>query len=128
MERTARSRPRIAIVDDERPYAWAVAFALGDDYEVTPLPCARDLLGRIERGEEYDLILADVLMPEMGGFQMLGILRAVAPGQADRVFFVTSLDPTDVAVPQDLAARVSDKPLSVSELATLVAERLRQVA
>jgi two-component system, NtrC family, sensor kinase len=111
------------VVDDERSYAWAAAFVLGEVFDVTPLESARELLSAIAAGARYDLILADVVMPEMTGFQMLGVLQTVAPEQAERVCFLTALA-DNVVLPRDMAHRILGKPGDATRLTALVVDRL----
>jgi CheY-like chemotaxis protein len=118
-----RARPRIAVVDDERPYAWAAGFALGDDFDVVPMTSPRELVTAVERGEQFDLILSDVQMPEMGGVQLYRLIRLISPPQSERVFFVTGfLD--DALVPAELRGRLVEKPTTAENLVAFVRDKL----
>lgn len=67
---------RILIVDDEEDIQFVVSHLLGfNDYEVTLAPNGKERL-TIARQTKPDLIVSDVTMPIMGGFEMLKALRA----------------------------------------------------
>jgi CheY-like chemotaxis protein len=81
--------PKILIVDDEVTLARALQRSLGPGHDVVVLERAKEALARIEGGERFDVILADVMMPEMTGIDMYERLRQIAPDQAARVVFLT---------------------------------------
>jgi CheY-like chemotaxis protein len=82
-------RRKILIVDDEVTLARAIQRSLAPENDVVVLGRAKEALARIEGGEHFDVILADVMMPEMTGIDMYERLRQVAPNQATRVVFLT---------------------------------------
>jgi CheY-like chemotaxis protein len=82
-------RPKILIVDDEPLAATALARILGSDHEVTTLSSSRAALDLLDAGARYDAILCDVMMPELDGLALAKALEAKAPGQAERIVFMT---------------------------------------
>jgi CheY-like chemotaxis protein len=58
---------------------------------------AADALQRIRRGEVFDAILCDLLMPEMTGMDLKAALDEHAPAQARRMLFMTGGAFTDAA-------------------------------
>jgi CheY-like chemotaxis protein len=84
---TARSR--VLVVDDERLITKALQRALSLDHDVTTLGDARQALLRLQRGERFDLILCDLMMPQMTGMELHAELLRVAPDQAGRMVFLT---------------------------------------
>ena len=112
-------RPRIAVVDDEPAYGFAVALALAPDHEVAPFTEAAAFLDRVAAGERFYLVLADVFMPEMSGVRMLQVLRFVAPEQAERVYFLSG-HASELLPKNELAGRIFQKPTTPEELAELV--------
>ena len=123
LTRSSTPRPRIAVVDDERAYVCASMLVLGDEFDVVACEDASELLGRLHGGERFDLILADVNMPAMSGFQFFGRLRELDRSQADRVYFLTG-DPDARSIPRDLEWRVVGKPSMGDELRSFVVEKL----
>jgi len=87
----ARSGPRrrLLVVDDEELIGRAVRRVLGDECEVVVESSAGRALARVEEGERYDLILVDMMMPQMTGAGFHEALAAVDSRQARRVVFVT---------------------------------------
>lgn len=82
-------RPRVLVIDDERPLLRAVARLLADEYDVVSETDGASALGRIEAGEAFDAIVCDVIMPALDGAQFLERLRRKHPTRADDVVFMT---------------------------------------
>jgi PAS domain S-box-containing protein len=82
-------RGRILIVDDEPLVSQAIRRALQRDHEVMALTSAREAHARLTGGERFDLILCDIMMPEMSGIDLHEELARVAPALAERMVFMT---------------------------------------
>jgi CheY-like chemotaxis protein len=80
---------RVLVVDDEPRIGSAIARILGRSHSVTPVYTAMDALARLERGEEYDVILCDLSMPTMSGTDFYRSLETHAPRMMARVVFMT---------------------------------------
>ena len=80
---------KMLIVDDEPMILGALRRSFIADYHVTCVGDGRRALERIKRGERFDVILCDLMMPEMTGMELHAELTAVAPEQVERVVFVT---------------------------------------
>jgi len=77
---------RILLVDDEPAVGRALVALLDGDHDVVPVMRARDALDRLAAGERYDVILCDLMMPEVSGIE----LYASLPDDArDRIVFMT---------------------------------------
>ena len=61
---------KVLIVDDSIVQAAQLKSILDDDYDVTAVNTAADGLSQASSGE-YSLILLDVIMPDMDGFDLL---------------------------------------------------------
>ncbi|MBT0568798.1 diguanylate cyclase [Curvibacter sp. CHRR-16] len=82
---------RILIVDDTPANIQVVASALHEDYEVLIASSARKALELLKREHKPDLILLDVMMPDMDGYTLCGQLKQ-DPELADiPVIFITAL-------------------------------------
>jgi nitrogen-specific signal transduction histidine kinase len=82
-------RGRVLVVDDETIVATAVARTLSSDHDVeTESQCER-ALERIHRGERFDVILCDVMMPNFSGVDFYLELERIAPEQLDKIVFLT---------------------------------------
>jgi PAS domain S-box-containing protein len=82
-------RGRILIVDDEPMVSQAIRRALHREHEVMALTSAREAYTRLTGGEQYDLILCDLMMPEMSGMDLHDELARSVPAQAGRMVFLT---------------------------------------
>jgi CheY-like chemotaxis protein len=70
---------------------------LGADHHVTTVTSAREGLSRLNGGERFDLILCDLMMPEMTGMDLYDELKQSAPDQAEKLMFMSGGAFTDDA-------------------------------
>ena len=68
------SRSRIVLADDNADMRAYLARLLGTSYSVEAVANGRDALRAIQR-ERTDLVITDVMMPEMDGFELIRRLR-----------------------------------------------------
>ena len=68
-------RGRILAVDDEPMLCVVIEKILGGDHEVTTVTSAKEALRRLTSGERFDLILCDLMMPEMTGIELYAKLK-----------------------------------------------------
>ena len=72
--------PRILVVDDEQGVRDMLREAVGVfGYDVATADCGAEALERFLR-ESYDLVLTDLMMPGMSGWELSAQLRAADPG------------------------------------------------
>lgn len=121
----AASRTRkVLIVDDERDVGETLAQILaGAKHRVVSVRSARDALARMEH-EHYDVILADMRMPDLDGRALYQEITRRWPQQADRVVFVTG-DTLSAALSDfvsESGRRVIEKPFLPSDVRRVVAE------
>jgi putative two-component system response regulator len=83
--------PRILIVDDTPENLMILADALQDAYTVNAANNAISALKLIDKGISFDLILSDVMMPDMDGYQFLEELKKRPACYAVPVMFLTAL-------------------------------------
>jgi DNA-binding response OmpR family regulator len=83
------SKKKILIVDDEEDISKLVRLILEDEgYEVHAAPNGEEALDLL-REELYDLVLLDLLMPGMSGWDVLKQLRTNAKGNQTPVILLT---------------------------------------
>jgi CheY-like chemotaxis protein/anti-sigma regulatory factor (Ser/Thr protein kinase) len=115
-------RGRILVVDDEPMIGMAIRRTLQREHEVVVLTSAREAHARLTGGERFDVILCDVMMPEMSGMDLHQELESHAPELAERFVFLTGGAFTTNA--RAFLSRVSnhrlEKPFSSQELRGLV--------
>ena len=68
--------PRILLVDDEQAVQKLLAFPLHQEgYEVVPATTGQEALDRF-RESEFDLVVLDIMLPQVDGFEVCRQLRA----------------------------------------------------
>jgi CheY-like chemotaxis protein len=82
-------RLRVLVVDDERSIGTSLKILLRDDHDVEAVTRAADALERLSGGAAYDVILCDLMMPEMSGMAFYDAVHALWPALAPRVVFLT---------------------------------------
>jgi CheY-like chemotaxis protein/signal transduction histidine kinase len=119
-------RASILVIDDEEAVIRAIQRVLGARHRVTGYSRAADALKTIADGARYDLIISDLVMPEMTGMDFYEELERSAPEQAERVVFLTGGAFTTRA--REFLDRVEatclDKPFNPQALRELVKARL----
>ncbi|HEY8946224.1 MAG TPA: ATP-binding protein, partial [Polyangiaceae bacterium] len=82
-------RGRILVIDDEKLVGTTVRRALEKQHDVETTHSAENALSRLADGAVYDLILCDLIMPQMTGMDFYAALARVSPQQLPRVIFLT---------------------------------------
>jgi len=92
----AKARPTRALVVEDDPDQLAfICVALADpNWEVVEAANGRLALDRIQESRP-DVVVLDLMMPEMDGFELMATLQANADWQHIPVFVVTALDLTE---------------------------------
>ncbi|WP_170766388.1 response regulator [Ruegeria lacuscaerulensis] len=83
----------LLVEDDEATRTWLRGCLMNDGWRVTEGENGRIALSLIEE-ETPDLILLDLMMPEMDGFEFLEALRKVSEGENIPVVVITAADLT----------------------------------
>lgn len=116
---------RLLAVDDERMILKAYARILAD-HDLVTVTEGTEVLERLARGEHYDLILSDLMMPAMTGMDLYEQVLADHPEAAARFVFVSGGAATPRA--EDFLAVVPNvrlmKPFTADTLRELVQQRL----
>jgi CheY-like chemotaxis protein len=124
----ALRRGRILVVDDESMIALVVRRTLSADHDVTVSRHGREALERFNAGERFDVILCDLMMPEMTGMDLHAALLDAAPDQAQRMIFITGGAFTSRArafLDQVPNLRI-EKPFEAVSLRAIVNDRVNQ--
>ena len=126
---TMEQKGRIFIVEDERDIAEMVAFNLEKEgYKVFTAENGKDALAEI-KAEQPDLVLLDVMLPDVDGFEICKQLRAYAPTKKVPIIFVSAKSQeTDKVVGLELGADdYLTKPFSPRELVARIKAVFRRV-
>lgn len=87
---------RILIADDNPQNADLLGEYLGDEYEVTIASDGDETLERV-RSFQPDVLLLDIMMPKLSGFEVCKRLKADAKTRQLPVLMITALDqPSDI--------------------------------
>jgi CheY-like chemotaxis protein len=127
------AKPRILIVDDEPGMTQLLARILRNTHTVTQEGDPRHAVARFVAGERFDLVLCDLMMAPLGGFEVYEGMVKAAPEMAARFMLMTGGTTT-----YELERRMSTwrhgvlhKPFNVADVIALVnakLERLRGLA
>ncbi len=91
---TAEKRPRLLVVDDQRVNIQALFQVFQDDHKVQMATSGEQALAMC-RSQPPDLVLLDVLMPDMDGFEVCRQLKADDATKDIPVIFVTGQNDED---------------------------------
>jgi len=119
-------RGRVMVVDDEPLIGTAIRRTLQREHEVITLTSAREALTRLVSGEHFDVILCDVMMPEMSGVELYQQLLLHLPVLTERLVFLTggAFTPNAREFLGQVKNRRVDKPFSGQELHDVVQSML----
>ena len=81
-------RGNILVVDDEVSIGMVIKRMLSTEHDVTTTTDARVALDKITNGERFDVILCDLMMPQMTGMDLFAEIERFAPEQAERIVFI----------------------------------------
>lgn len=119
-------RARLLVVDDSPEVRRTVSRMLRARCDVEAVDSAKAALALLDRGERFDAVLCDVMMPDMGGADFHAALCQRSAELADRTGFMTGGPFTEKerAFVEGMQSRVIAKPLELRELVSFV-QRLR---
>jgi len=121
----AAGRRRVLIVDDDPGVADAIALSLSDENDTEVAKNATEALARIAHGDHYDVVLCDLMMPDVTGMDLYREVLRVAPHVAGRIVFMTGGVYTTRAraFVEGLPNRCIEKPPDPAKLRELVRRR-----
>ncbi len=117
---------RVLVVDDEETVREILEHLLGEaGYQVTSVLSAEEGLSEMERGC-FDLLILDLMLPGMGGLEMLGAVKARNPEQV--VLMITAFGSVETAVQamKEGAFDYLSKPFRHEEVLVTVRNALQQ--
>jgi diguanylate cyclase (GGDEF)-like protein len=92
MLKPPKSRPSVLIVDDVPANIKMLREVLKDDYDIRFAKSGKAALDLLKTSDLPDLILLDIMMPEMDGYDACQQLKADPATQSIPVIFITSRD------------------------------------
>jgi PAS domain S-box-containing protein len=122
--KTKALRGRVLVVDDDEAVSGALSRLLSRDNEVTVASSGAAALSLLANAAPFDVVLCDLMMPQMTGMDFYEALLARAPEQAARIVFVTggAFTPRAMEFLAKVQNRRLEKPISSKALRALVQE------
>ncbi|NOU33919.1 MAG: response regulator, partial [Polyangiaceae bacterium] len=119
-------RGRILLVDDEPQVLSVLARILGRHHDTVALTRAADALELLRKGETFDLVFCDLMMPGLSGMALYEELGRVAPEHQARVVFLTggAFTPEARTFLDEVPNLRLEKPFDVRRITELAAERV----
>ncbi|WP_224244146.1 ATP-binding protein [Hyalangium gracile] len=118
-------RARLLIVDDEPMVAASLSRPLRTEYDVTT-SSGPEALQRLLAGEDFDVIVCDLAMPDISGMELHARLKEQRPALADRMIFLTGGAFTARAQEfLDQARYWLEKPVELATLRNLLQEVMK---
>jgi CheY-like chemotaxis protein/two-component sensor histidine kinase len=126
-ETPAVRRGRILVVDDDVMVGDTTAYMLEGDHDVVHVLGGAQALDAIRAGERFDVILCDLMMPQMSGMDFYVALGALDPSLLNILVFMTGGAFTERAAAflNTVRNHHIEKPFDLVSLRTLVNEMIR---
>jgi CheY-like chemotaxis protein/two-component sensor histidine kinase len=118
-------RKRVLVIDEDPRVAEAIAKSLSDDHEVQITSDASEALARFASGERHDVVLCDLMMPDLTGMDFYREVLRIAPEVAGRIVFMSGGVYTQQARAflDAIPNRCLEKPPDSAKLRELVRKR-----
>jgi CheY-like chemotaxis protein len=118
------NRARILIIDDEPLLGQTLRFAFQDKHDVEVASSGREALERLAADVDFDLVLCDLMMPDVSGEHVYRAVSTQTPGLLPRFVFMTGGAFTERAQEflAHFAGRQLEKPFNIDEVELLLSE------
>jgi PAS domain S-box-containing protein len=115
-------RGRVLLVDDEPNVALSLARMMADEHDVAISGSGQEALAAIDANPTYDLVLCDIMMPNMNGMELFETVRAKHPELAQRFVFMTGgvTNERTQAFLEEVTNERLEKPFPLGKLLSLV--------
>ena len=122
-------RTTLLIVDDDESIGLSLIRAWRDGHEISYADSANKALSLIREGKRFDVILCDLLMPDMSGNDLYDVLVREAPDQAQRMIFMTAgaFTPGASQFFQNRARWRLEKPFGLDQAESMIAAMLEKL-
>jgi CheY-like chemotaxis protein len=115
-------RARVLVIDDELALGLALRRTLSPEQDVVVVTSGREALDLLLKGEHFDLVFCDLMMPDLSGMDVFETIRRERPGLEERMVFMTggaftSRARTFLSTVPNLRI---DKPFDLSNIRALV--------
>ena len=119
--RTPR-RARILVIDDEPVMGSVLRRIFGRTHDVTFCEHGRAALAMLDGGADFDVVLCDVVMPDLSGPQLYEAVGQRHPGILERFVFITggALQEKTRRFLESISNPVLNKPFELAAVRELV--------
>jgi CheY-like chemotaxis protein len=120
-------RARIFVIDDEPALGPAVRSLFAGEHDVVVAVSGREALARLLEDRDFDVILCDLMMPDLTGMDLFEEIKTIRPELAQRFVFMTggALTGRMEEFFKRYPNRCIQKPFDLVELRSLVRPRGR---
>jgi two-component system response regulator AtoC len=112
----------LLLIDDDSVISGVLCDLLRNEYDCHTADCAEQAVRYLER-ETYDVILTDIFMPRLGGFEILNRIRDIHPTTPVIIISGTTLDDKEKLLRMG-AFTFLPKPFQLGELLDAVARAI----
>jgi PAS domain S-box-containing protein len=115
-------RPRVLLVDDEAHLGVTLAVGLRDQADVVPVRSGREAVRTLLTDDSFDLVLCDLMMPDLTGMDVFEQVGAGRPELRGRFVFMTGGAVTERARKflEQIPAQRLDKPFRLEQVEALL--------
>jgi len=126
----AIGRRRILVVDDELTLLSSLRRALGRELDVVLASSAKEALSILENDRRFDVVLCDIMMPEVTGMELFERVSATWPEMRDHFIFMTggAFSPSTREFVDSTGLPRLEKPFDVRDLRRLLHQQAKAAA
>jgi signal transduction histidine kinase len=120
-------RGRIITIDDEPMLSRSIERAVSKDHDVVSASSGNEALAMFRDGARFDVILCDLMMPQITGMDLYDELARIAPDQAKAMVFLTGGPFTERARTflESVPNQRVEKPFEAAYLRALINDLVR---
>ncbi len=122
---------KIMVVDDDPDIALSVKRGLeglGEDFEVTCVSSGIDCIETLKNNQVPDLILLDIMMPGMSGWELQNRLRENSDwGKIPIVFLTAKTDSFSKTFGKTISMDYVEKPFEIEDLGRRIKNILKKI-
>lgn len=121
---TLAHRARILIIDDEPLLGQTLTFAFSGRHDIVLASSGRDAIQKLREDARYDLVLCDLMMPDVSGSNVFEVVERERPELVSRFAFMSGGAFTERAQVflEHYSGRRIDKPFTIADVERLLAE------
>lgn len=117
-------RKKILVIDDDEDICFLVKSLLEEEFDVDTVTNGTEGIDKLKNGN-YDLVLLDIIMPEMNGYEVLNLIKKEI-GNIQIIFLSAKDSTADMILGfKKGAARYITKPIDTDELIHEIKTTLR---